>query len=108
MAGEDLISTPVSYIRQGTEVRVLTRSTWWKNVTGGKPVSLRIQGKDYQGTANVIDDPQAVSQHMQTVLQQQPMNARFFKVTFQQNGSPNPDEVAEAAKTAKLVVIYLR
>jgi hypothetical protein len=104
----DLISTPVSYIRRGDEVLVLTRSKWWKNLAGGAPVTLRMRGKDVVGQASVItDNPQTVADQMKIVLKEQPMNARFFKVTFGPDGEPNPDELAAAAKTAKLVKIKL-
>jgi hypothetical protein len=102
-----LISTPVSYIRRGSEVYVMTRSSWWKNLAGGKPVTLHIQGKEFSGQARVTDDPQAVSDHLRLVLKEQPINARFFHITFGPGGEPNPDELVAATKIAKLVKITI-
>ena len=44
-------TTPVSYSRQGETVYVFTHGTWWKNLRGGAPVSLRLRGQDRNGFA---------------------------------------------------------
>ena len=53
-------STPVGYLRKGNQVLVFTHSAWWKNFIGSAPVSLRIQGRELQGIAQPVSDPQAV------------------------------------------------
>ncbi|OGO52413.1 MAG: hypothetical protein A2148_05820 [Chloroflexi bacterium RBG_16_68_14] len=57
-------TTPVQYVRRGGTVSVFTRRgrTWWRNLRGGPPVSLRIRGKSLIGTAKpVIDGEETVA-----------------------------------------------
>jgi len=41
-------TTPVNYVRDGDLLTVLSRRkrSWWRNVRGGAPVTLRLRGKD--------------------------------------------------------------
>lgn len=50
-------TTPVGYLRQSNLIIVFTHSSWWKNMIGGAPVSMRIQGKNINGVAIPVDDP---------------------------------------------------
>ena len=50
-------TTPVGYLRQGSTITVFTHSPWWKNMIGGAPVSMRIQGQNIPGVARPVDDP---------------------------------------------------
>ncbi len=75
------ISTPVNYVRDsardsarnGDTLLVTSKvdRTWWKNLRGGAPVTLRLQGKTYRATATVIEDRTAVEQEL----------LRFFRLT---------------------------
>ncbi len=67
------ISTPVNYVRDGETLLVtsLVNRTWWRNVRGGAPVTLLINGKTYQADANVIEDRQRVEKEL----------LRFFRLT---------------------------
>ena len=104
----DLFSTPVSYLRQGSEVTVLTRSSWWKNVVGGKPVTLTIRGKKYHGVAEAFtQDKQAVEEAMRVFLKEKPANARFYKVNMGPDGTPDPAQVQLAVQNMILVKISL-
>ncbi len=55
-------SIPVGYVRKGNTVTVVTRSGWWKNLAGGRPVQVRIQGHVYKGTARIVHDPVEIKQ----------------------------------------------
>ncbi len=50
-------TTPVGYLRQGSTILVFSHSAWWKNLIGGAPVSMRIQGQTIPGLAKPVDDP---------------------------------------------------
>lgn len=47
---------PLGYVQQNERIFVLTHSPWWKNLRGGAPVLLRIQGRNVGGTANIVED----------------------------------------------------
>jgi hypothetical protein len=45
---------PLGYMRQGDTITLFTDHNWWKNLRGGAPVTLRMQGKTYQGSATAL------------------------------------------------------
>lgn len=47
---------PISYGRTGNRLWVIShrRKTWWKNVQGGAPVTVRIGNRNWPGYAEVI------------------------------------------------------
>lgn len=51
-------TTPVNYAREGNVITVVSRRnrTWWKNLRGGAPVTMRVRGQDLTGTAEVVED----------------------------------------------------
>jgi hypothetical protein len=51
-----LISVPISYFRDGNVVTNFSNGDrqWWRNLKGGVPVTVRIQGRDYTGTADLV------------------------------------------------------
>lgn len=50
-------STPVQYRLLNNEITVVTSAkyTWWKNLRGGAPVTVRVKGRDMRG--NALPDP---------------------------------------------------
>jgi len=48
-------TTPVNYVREGDTVTVFSwrDRTWWRNLRGGAPVTLRLRGRDLRGTGEV-------------------------------------------------------
>lgn len=47
-------TTPIQYRREGDEITVITSRAyaWWKNLQGGAPIRLRVQGQSLEGTAH--------------------------------------------------------
>ncbi len=55
-------TTPVSYSQHDDQVYIFTHAAWWKNLRSGTPVTLRIQGREFQGLAEpVAEDKQAIA-----------------------------------------------
>src|SRR5512143_1005882 len=81
-------TTPVNYVRDGD--RFLTTSyrtrTWWRNLRGGVPVSLRLQGREVQATGQVIEDEAAVIEALSAYLSKVPGWAKYFKVRLDAGG----------------------
>jgi deazaflavin-dependent oxidoreductase (nitroreductase family) len=48
-------TTPVNYVRDGDELTVVSRRdrTWWRNVSGGAPITVRLRGRVLTGRAEV-------------------------------------------------------
>jgi deazaflavin-dependent oxidoreductase (nitroreductase family) len=100
-----LYTTPVNYSRDGDVFTTTSyrQRVWWRNLRGGVPVSIRAQGKDLKGVADVVEDDEAVTSHLSAYLHKAPRVARYFNVRIDPDGQPNPDEVAEAAKERVIV-----
>jgi deazaflavin-dependent oxidoreductase (nitroreductase family) len=51
-------TTPTEYMQQGDTVTLFTQKslTWWKNLRGGAPVTLRLRGWDVPGTADAFTE----------------------------------------------------
>ena len=63
-------TTPVAYHRVGPMLRVFTDSPWYKNLRGGAPVTMLLQGQQRRGQATVVDDPEVVYQVVHDFLRE--------------------------------------
>lgn len=100
-------TTPVSYSQDGEQVHIFTHADWWKNLRSGMPVTLRIRGREYQGLPEpVAEDKQAIAAGLATHLRQVQSDARYYGVTFDDQGNPKADEVKQAVQN--VVMIRLR
>ena len=101
-------TTPVSYSQQENLVTIFTHATWWKNLQGGAPVSLRIQGRELQGRAEPIaKDKQVVAAELTSHLRKSPFDARFYDVTIDKHGNPVPRDVEQAIQTVTMIRVWL-
>lgn len=97
-------TTPVSYSQHGDQVYVFTHATWWKNLSSGMPVTLRIQGRDLQGLPEpVAEDKPAIAEALADHLRKVPGDARWYGVTFDTHGNPNAEQVAQAAQSVVML-----
>jgi len=101
-------TTPVDYSQSGDLVTVFTHANWWKNLRGGAPVTLRIRGRDIEGLAEPIaEDKQTVAAGLAAHLRKVPSDAKYYHVTFDNQGNPNPKQVEKAAQYTVMIRIKL-
>ena len=101
-------TTPVDYSQDGDQVTIFTHANWWKNLRGGAPVTLRIQGRELQGLAEpVAEDKRAVAAGLTEHLRKVPSDARYYGVTFDDQGCPGAEEVEKAAQSAVMIRVRL-
>jgi deazaflavin-dependent oxidoreductase (nitroreductase family) len=101
-------TTPVSYSIHGDQVYIFTHATWWKNLLGGAPVTLRIQGQELPGLAEpVAADKEAVAAGLAAHLRKVPSDARYYDVTFDDDGNPRAEEVEKAVQTVVMIQVRL-
>lgn len=101
-------TTPVDYSQDGDQVYIFTHANWWKNLRGGAPVTLRIQGREFQGLAEpVAEDKQAVAAGLAAHLRKVPGDARFYGVTFDDHGNPKAEEVEKAVQNVVMIRVRL-
>jgi deazaflavin-dependent oxidoreductase (nitroreductase family) len=101
-------TTPVSYSQTGDLVNIFTHADWWKNLRGGTSVTLRIRGQEFQGRAvPVSEDKQAIVAGLAAHLRKVPSDARYYGVTFDNQGNPRVNEVEKAVQTVVMVRVQL-
>jgi deazaflavin-dependent oxidoreductase (nitroreductase family) len=101
-------TTPVSYSQYDDQVYIFTHAAWWKNLRSGTPVTLRLQGREFQGLAEpVVEDKQAVAAGLIAHLRKVPSDARFYGVTFDDHRSPRAEEVEKAVQTVVMIRIRI-
>lgn len=100
------ITTPVSYWEDGGALWVMSsrNRTWWRNLTGGAPVTLRLRGRDVPARAEPVLDEAVVAERLRGYLRRLPGNARFINVRME-DGEPNGDDVTREAGKRLMVRI---
>ncbi len=95
---------PVSYVQDGNVLLLGTETPWYKNLRGGVAVTAHVRGRNYQGTAEVIDDEAGMRQGYQTILTKYPGYGRFVDVQLDPDGQPNPEAVRRARERGLVVI----
>lgn len=101
-------TTPVSYSQHDDQVTIFTHAVWWKNLDSGAQVTLRIRGREFLGLAEpVARDKPAVAAGLAAHLREVPSDARWYGVTFDDQGIPRPQEIEKAVQTVVMIHIWL-
>jgi hypothetical protein len=103
------ISVPVNYIRDGRTLWVLSdrQRTWWRNLTGGAPLSVMIARKTKRARGEVILHDREVAHALCEYFKQAPGMAKYLKVKFDKEGKPNLADLGAAARTRVVIKITL-
>ena len=97
--------TPVNCVRDGDTwlVTSLRRRTWWRNLRGGAPVTVRVQGRDLKTVCEVLEDGEGVAANLMAYLRAVPHYAQYFDVALDADDQPNAGDVARAAQTRVMI-----
>jgi deazaflavin-dependent oxidoreductase (nitroreductase family) len=101
-------TTPVNYARAGEALLISSSPdrTWWKNLRGGSPVALWLQGKDVNGTGRAIEDRTEVAQQLIRLLTAAPHYQHYLGVSLAPDGRPlDPAALSQAAQTRVIIEI---
>ena len=93
------IQTPVNYLRLDDNLYTTSAKTrtWWRNLRGGKPCKLWLQGKEVSAQGTVLETPVEVEPILARYLQASPESGRFLGVTVSADGKIDSVELAKAA-----------
>jgi len=96
---------PVNYTRQGDILVTFSyrERTWWRNLRGGAPVVLRLEGENVSATSRVMEKDAEVTEALMTYLSQSPQMAKYFQVRLDASGAPEIKDIQQTA--AERVVI---
>lgn len=100
---------PVNYVADGDVLRTVSfrRRTWWRNLRGAAPVTLRVRGQDRQAVGAVIEDEAEVAAALSAYLARAPRLAKYFDVPLNGAGQPDPAAITEAARQRVMVEFQL-
>ncbi|MFT4823638.1 MAG: nitroimidazol reductase NimA-like FMN-containing flavoprotein [Halioglobus sp.] len=99
---------PLSYLQSDNQVHLFTgrEKRWWRNLRGGKDVTLLIRGNRIQGEADVeLENLEQIAATLSMFLKASPRDAKPSKVRLDEGRNPNQDDVREAA--SRLVSITI-
>ncbi len=102
-------STPVNYIRLQDEqgAYLLTTSlqsrSWWRNLRGGAPVSVHLQGRLRQAHSVVFEEPSQVAAYLHALYQAAPQYARYHQVKVDAGGTVSAEAVEQVAQ-GKIII----
>ncbi|OGO64427.1 MAG: hypothetical protein A2030_00580 [Chloroflexi bacterium RBG_19FT_COMBO_50_10] len=96
---------PVGYLRVGVTLLTVSfkRRTWWRNLRGGAPVTLRLQGKDVTAQAEVVEDEQGVVEGLKDFIGENPQARRIFGVRLGADGQLESESLQRAARDRVIV-----
>ncbi len=96
-------TTPVSYVREGNDLFVPGGGAWWKNLTSGT-ARVRLQGVWEVVTAEVIQDPTALSETLGHMLAANPAIALFTGIRPGADGRPDAESLERERRRGFVVV----
>lgn len=98
-------TVPVSYVRdcQTLWTTSFRKRTWWRNLRGGVPVTLRLGGKNYAATGEAIEESADVVEKLKIYLTLVPSYAQYFGVNLDAENQPISDDVSRAAQERVMV-----
>ncbi len=101
-------ATPVNYLQRGAELLITTDSSWWHNLDGGAPVTVRLRGRQVQASAEASRDPDVVAEALTALVLDHPPYGRWAHIHTGPDRTPDPADVrAEVARGRVLIRVQL-
>jgi len=99
------ISFPVNTFRQDDAFNVITlrKRTWWRNLQSEPRALLRIGGRAFGVSAEIVESQDAVSEFLKQYFTANPDLAKYLEVRLDNAKRPVPEDVEKAA-VGRLVV----
>ncbi len=87
---------PVSYVRDGQVLLTPGGGRWTANLLDGRPVLLRIKGRDISAIPEVVSDPTQVEALLDAIAAANPAAARFVPLPRTGDGHLEPEPLRQA------------
>lgn len=101
---------PVTYLRRDGEILCMTERNgiWWRNLQGGVPVQLTLNGRSVSTTSQVeIDNNQQIAAALRLFCLRSRISAYFAGVGFDSDGEPKSADLVRAAEQHVLITLTL-
>jgi deazaflavin-dependent oxidoreductase (nitroreductase family) len=87
---------PVSYVRDGDTLLTPGGGRWTLNLAGGRPVRIRLRGRDVAAGAELVTDAAEVERLFGVIAAKNPAAGRFIPIPRQPDGRLDPDALDAA------------
>jgi deazaflavin-dependent oxidoreductase (nitroreductase family) len=95
--------TPVAYVRQGDRLLMSTDSPWYRNLSGGAPVRVRLRGRMVGGTADTVTDPERAAAILRQLVDEIPSYSRPAGLT-KTDGHVSDSEIARSVAAGRVSI----
>ena len=100
-------TTPMSYIREADSLLMTTDSPWWKNLRGGAPVTVRVEGYEHKGIGEAITQHAEVVRVLGKLLDAQPGYGKYIGLKSSPGEQVDPAELERVAYDRVVVRVLL-
>ncbi len=87
---------PISYVSDGNTLLTPGGGKWKLNLQDGKPVRLRIRGKDVTARPELVADVDAIDHLLSVILASNPSAASFVRIPKKPDGTLDRTELQSA------------
>ena len=104
-----LFTIPVGYTREGDTLALFSSKSWYKNLRGGHPIVVHLQGRGRTGRAEVIEEREAVVEAAERLVAKYGLKETGRRIGLALDISPSPttDELAAAMEGRVVIRIIL-
>jgi hypothetical protein len=95
---------PVSSARDGEVLLTPGGGRWTLNLAGGRPVRIRLRGRDVAAQAELVTDPAEVERLIGVIAGKNPRAARFIPIPRRPDGRLDPDVLGAALRNGFCIV----
>jgi hypothetical protein len=102
-------SLPVNYFQYGDILYItsLRSCAWWRNLRGGVPVTVRLEGREVNGSGALIEKSTDILQDLKQFFNILPEAARFFGIRLDPMNHPNRRDIFWLAQERVLIKVCL-
>jgi hypothetical protein len=87
---------PLSYARDGDALLTPGGGRWTRNMEGGRPVTIRLRGRDLAARPELVRDPAEVERLLDVIVRENPPAARYIPIPRTADGRLEPTALAAA------------
>jgi deazaflavin-dependent oxidoreductase (nitroreductase family) len=95
---------PVSYVRDGDALLTPGGGRWTLNLGGGRPVRIRLRGRDEATRPELVTDPAEAERLLGVIAEKNPRAARFIPIQRRPDGRIDPDALDAALRHGFCIV----
>jgi F420H(2)-dependent quinone reductase len=87
---------PLSYARDGEALLTPGGGRWTLNMEGGRPVRIRLRGRDVSARPELVREPSEVERLLDVIVRENPPAARYIPLPRLADGRLEPSALAAA------------